>query len=335
MGLLIGVSSITSHHRIALLTAHRFDVLFEIALSFLLAILSWRFVERPFRSGPLRLSGRPLFALAGAVMLILLGFSSWTVFAGGFKGRFPVKAVQVASAHHDSEEIVRTGCFVTTDYRSEEYNYNLCLHQVAGKKNILLLGDSHSAMLWSALSSHLPDDNVMQASCYGCEPLLHASGSPECKKMMNYIFQTYLPAHPVQGVFLVGRWEEKDMGGLTATIAWAKQHKVPVTVFGPVPEYDGPLPRLLAYSIAWNKPNLASQHLVAGQGSLDAEMESMATNTWHVPYISLYQEICGTEGCIEYADAAHTIPLMDDDNHLSQFGASFVVRHLVEKGELR
>ena len=152
---------------------------------------------------------------------------------------------------------------------------------------------------------------------------------------MDFIFQTYLPAHPVRGVFMVGRWLEKDMGELTETIAWAKQHQVPVTVFGPMPEYDGPLPRLLAYSIAWNNPSLASQHRVNSTRLLDAEMQSMSASTWHVPYISLYREICGSESCVEYADTASRIPLMGDENHLNRFGASFVVRHLVEKGELQ
>ena len=151
---------------------------------------------------------------------------------------------------------------------------------------------------------------------------------------MEYIFQEYLPTHPVQGMFVAGRWEEKNMEGLTELIAWADQHQVPVTVFGPVPEYDGPLPRLLAYSVAWNKPNLASEHLVASLGSLDAEMQGMAANTWHVRYISLYREICGAQSCAEYADAAHKVPLMGDTNHLTQSGASLVVQRLVAKGEL-
>jgi len=332
MGVLIGASAIGSYHLSALLSTRHFDMLVEIALSLLLAVLSWRFIERPFRSGPLRLSGRPLFALAGAVMLICLGLSSWTVIVGGFKGRFPPDAVRVASDLQDRGEYrsMRTGtCFITSDDHFEKYNYDLCLHQENGKKNYLLLGDSHSAMLWSALSSSLPDANVMQASTNDCEPLLRHSGSADCRKMMDFIFQTYLP------VFMVGRWLEKDMGELTETIAWAKQHQVPVTVFGPMPEYDGPLPRLLAYSIAWNNPSLASQHRVNSTRLLDAEMQSMSASTWHVPYISLYREICGSESCVEYADTARRIPLMGDENHLNRFGASFVVRHLVEKGELQ
>jgi peptidoglycan/LPS O-acetylase OafA/YrhL len=335
MGVLIDVAAITPHGLGALLSGHRVEVLFEIAVSVALAVLSWRFVERPFRSGPLRLSGRPLFAMAGAVMVLLLGFSSWTVLAGGFTGRFPVAALQVASGHPFNGEVVRSGCFITSEYHIENYNYKLCLHEEQGKKNILLLGDSHSAMLWSALSSSLKDYNVMQASCYACKPFLQPSGSPDCIKMMAYFFRTYLPAHPGQGVFIVGRWEQRDMNSLTTTITWLKQHQVPVTVFGPVPEYDGPLPRLLAYSIAWNEPNLASQHLVAGQAALDGEMQTLATNTWHVPYVSLYRQICGADGCAEFADAARKIPLMGDANHLSQSGAYLVVRRLIQQGELQ
>jgi peptidoglycan/LPS O-acetylase OafA/YrhL len=337
MGAFVGASAITSPRIAALLPPHRLDMIIEVVLSLALGILSWRFVERPFRSGPLRLSGRPLFALAGAVMIILIGFSSWTVFAGGFKGRFPADALEVASVHHDSDEIVRTGCFITSDYHFEKYNYNLCLHQDdSGKKNnYLLLGDSHSAMLWSALSLALPNANVMQASTFDCAPLLRPEPHPDCEKMIAYIFQSYLPSHPIQGLFLVGRWSEKELPELTTTIAWAKEHNIPVTVFGPVPEYDGPLPRLLAYSIAWNKPDFASQHRLNNIAALDAKMQSMAADVWHVRYISLYQELCGVDSCLEYADGPHKIPMMDDDNHLNQFGANLVVRRLVSEGKLQ
>jgi peptidoglycan/LPS O-acetylase OafA/YrhL len=337
MGMLFGVAMLPSLPHATFLTAHRFDMLVLLFLSLTLAVLSWRFVERPFRSGALRLSGRPLFALAGACMLLLVSLSSLTVYAGGFRSRFPKDAVQVASSIDSKADFksMRVGvCFITTDYHFENYDLNVCLRQDSGKKNYLLVGDSHSAMLWPALASSLEDTNVMQASTAACEPTFPATGSPDCQKMMNYIFKTYLPAHSIQGIFVIGRWEAKNLAPLTSLIDWAKQHNVPVTVFGPVPEYDGPLTRLLAYSIAWNRPALPSEHLVATPKSLDLEMQSLAKNKWHVPYISLYQEICSTDGCLEYADAAHKMPMMEDTNHLSALGASFVVRRLVDKGEL-
>jgi len=337
MGMLSGLGSTVLGWHVSFLTPHRVDMLIEIVFSFLLGALSWKFVENPFRIGSLRLGGRPLFTLAGGAILMLMVFSATMILANGFRGRFPEKALEVASALNGSQETasIRTGvCFITTEYHYEKYDRNTCLREDKSKKNYLLLGDSHSAMLWSALSEGVPQSNVMQASTAACQPSLAPVGSDDCKKMMNYIFEQYLPTHPVDGVFVVGRWEEKDLEPLTKLIGWAKQRRLPVIVFGPVPEYDAPLPRLLAYSIAWSDPRLASKHLVESPKLMDTEMQRLATTTWRVPYISLYREICGDNGCLEYADAARKIPLMGDTNHLSAPGATLVIRRLVEKGEL-
>ena len=336
MGMLFGLGGINLEGHWAVLSAHRCDMVIEVVLSFALAIASWRLVEIPFRSGTLRLAGRPLFVLAGGATAVLLGVAVWTVFAQGFPGRFPVKALQVASALNASEgsRSMRTGtCFITTEYHFERYDYGTCLHEDKEKKNYLLLGDSHSAMLWPALAEELKNSNVMQASTAACVPSLAPSGSDDCKKMMAYVFQRYLPTHPIQGLLLVGRWEQKDLDSLRELISWAQQHQLPVTVFGPVPEYDAPMPRLLAYSIAWNKPGLTSQHLVSGPKLLDVQMQQIAEAS-HVRYISLYKEICSANDCLEYADSSHTLPIMWDDNHLSAPGASLVVRRLINKGEL-
>jgi len=337
MGVIVGLGAVSSQHPIAWLSTHRFDVLIETAISFVFAVASWRFVERPFRSGPLRLTGRTLFATAAAVMALSLGFCSLTLFAGGFPSRFPSDAIKVASDVDGNAEfrLMRTGtCFITTEFHFEQYDRNACLRQDSAKKNYLLVGDSHSAMLWHALSSTLKDANIMQASTAACSPSLHPQASADCRKMMDFIFEEYLPTHSVQELFLAARWQPKDIQGLTELIAWCQQHRLTVTVFGPVPEYDSPLPRLLAYSVAWSEPSLPNGHLVASVGSLDAEMQSLAANTWHVRYVSLYRGICGGEGCTEYADAAERVPLMSDTNHLSQPGASLIVRRLLANGEL-
>lgn len=46
-----------------------------------------------------------------------------------------------------------------------------------------------------------------------------------------------------------------------------------------------------------------NQHRVSRSALLNAKMREMAANIWQVPYISLYQEICDTGSCAEYADA--------------------------------
>jgi hypothetical protein len=316
----------------------RYDKFIEVALSFLLAVLSWRFVERPFRSGPLKLSGSRLFALAGAVMAVVIVFSSLTVVAAGFPGRFSPKSLQIASYLDDPGHTasMREGtCFITSGNRFTEFKDDLCLHQIDGKRNYLLLGDSHSAALWKALSSSLPNDNIMQANTSGCKPFVHSSGALDCKKMMTYIFQSYLPSHPVEGLLLEDRWAPGDISGITETVEWARQHRIPVILFGPVQEYDSPLPRLLAYSITWNRPQLPAQHRLSEDAILDSQLENLAANTWHVPYVSILKATCTNGACTEYADAEHMVPFMFDGDHFTQAGSLIIVQRLIASGQLR
>jgi peptidoglycan/LPS O-acetylase OafA/YrhL len=337
MGLLASLQNVLLHRFAGLFPFLRFDMLMEIGVSFVLAILSWRYVERPFRSRPLRVDRRPLFAMSVAATVILIAFSGTVILAGGFTGRFSPQSVKVASflRNHDGGSFGRVGgCFITDSSRSAVLDNDKCLRMLEGKKNYLLIGDSLAGALWSGLSSSLPDDHVLLASVSNCKPFVHPIGTQDCRKEMSYIFQTYLPSHTVDELLLESRWKPEDMGELTETIAWAKEHHVPVIVFGPVAEYDAPLPRLLAYSIAWNQPDLASRHRLTSRAPMDAQMQNLAATAWHVPYISLYQAICNGGDCLEYADTAHDIPIMNDEVHLNEFGSTVVVRRLIDLGEI-
>jgi hypothetical protein len=320
-----------------LISASTYAQVLELSVSLLLGVFSWRFVERPFRSGPLRLGGLRLFALAGSVMLIFISYSTFVVLSSGLPSRFSPLAVQLASHVETGNEdkLNRVGtCFLTLEQPFSDYKQDVCLHRDEGKKSYLLLGDSHSAVLWRPLSTLLPDVNIMQASCGGFRPFVHIKADRQCTEMFDYIFQSYLPAHPVQELLLEGEWRPGDVGALAETLDWARQHQVPVILLGPVPEYDAPLPRLLAYSVTWKKPDLASQHLLPNIAALDAQLQNLAATTWHVHYISLYQAICNREGCTEYADKARTVPLMVDSHHLSSAGSSLIVRRLIAQGDL-
>jgi peptidoglycan/LPS O-acetylase OafA/YrhL len=316
----------------------RYDQVVETVLSLILAVLSWRFIERPFRSGRLRMTGKPLFTLAGVVVGLFVVFCLTGIFTGGLKGRFPAESVRL-EAYDDyrvMDKPMREGtCFITNIYTFEQYDRGLCLQPKQGERNYLLLGDSHAAMIWMALSQALPGTNVMQATTGGCKPFVHSAQLPDCVKMMDFIFNDFLPQHSVDELMLEADWQAKGLGGLTDTVQWAKQNHVPVMVIGPVPQYDAPLPELEAYAVAWHRPDLASHHLLGEPRELDAQMQALAENEWHVPYVSLYRAICPNGSCAEYADAAHTIPLMFDTNHLSTAGSVTVVDQLRDEGEVK
>ena len=334
----VSVTDIVPARYSMMISQARLEMLVEFAASFLLATLSWRFVERPFRVGALKLSGRPLFALTGAVVFTFVAISAGTIWMGGLKNRFSPESVRLASYLDETQDnmAMREGtCFIDSSQHFEDFKFDTCLRPEQAKENYLLLGDSHAAMLWAALESSVPNTHFMQANVSGCAPLVHSSGAADCRKMMSFIYETYLAQHSINGILLEARWQEKFMEGLAETVSWAKMHQIPVIVLGPMPEYDSALPRLLAYSVAWSKPALAKQHLLAGGAILDAEMERKARDEWHVPYISIYDAICDGQGCTQFADTAHTIPLMSDTDHLNRFGSLLTVQRLLGEGKLQ
>jgi peptidoglycan/LPS O-acetylase OafA/YrhL len=333
-GLLLGMSTMPVW-LVGQTAPRHYDDCIEVLLSFILAVLSWRFVEKPFRSGRLRLSGRPLFLLAGSVVTLCVGFSLAAIYSGGIQGRMAPDAERIASYHSSFRQSFRLGsCFLTPDFTMKDFDYAQCLRVSSNKRNLLLVGDSHSAMLWPGLSQTLPSANILQASVSACRPILHQSGTSTCQQMMNYIYRDFLPRHIVQGLLLQARWESRDLAGLTETIQWAKQNDIPVVLFGPVPEYDAPLPRLLGYSIAWHESDYAAQHRITEPAQMDAELQRLAESTWHVPYISLYQALCNQGTCTEYADAARTVPMLSDSDHFTEPGSLYVIQKIVERGQL-
>jgi len=308
----------------------------EILAWFVLAILSWRFVERPFRGYPRRIERQPLFALSAAVLAVLILSAGALIYGRGFPGRFPNRAVQVASFLSLGDKTLgQLGeCVITEDNRDNVFDDSHCLPAVPDKQTYLLLGDSHARALWDGLKSSLPGYDLPVAAAWGCSPSIHSDGDPLCRQMMDFVFRKYLASHAIQGLLVEARWNATDLRGVDEIVAWAKSHGTNVVLFGPVAEYDAPLPRLLAYSIAWNRPDLAQQHRLAYPPVRDAQMRNMAANRWHVSYVSLYRATCESGRCLEYADERDSIPLLTDGDHLSKDGSRLLVRRLAGLGEL-
>src|SRR5262249_26498869 len=145
-----------------------------------------------------------------------------------------------------------------------------CLKWDDDKKNVLLLGDSHAAHLWYGLSETKPDWNVMQATISGCRPFVTPRDlSPRCHDLVRFIYDEYLPSHKVEAVLLAGRWVYGDLARLSRTIPWFREHGIKVIVFGPMVEYDSPLPRLLASGIRYGSKDIVERHRISATRDLD------------------------------------------------------------------
>ncbi len=307
-----------------------------LAMSVVVAILSWRFVETPFRKGRLRLARGPLFYVAGGVVAAMTTVGLLMIGSGGFPGRFPPDALAVSRyTDFDTSAAYRVNtCFLQTRVDFSSFRQDICMKQDPNRKNYLLIGDSHSAALYYGLSTEFPEINFLQATVAACDPFIPSISDLEhqnCKQMADFIFDDYLVHHKVDAVVISGRWEENAIPKLQKTLKWLIGHGQHVILIGPVTEYDASLPRILATGLRERDPTLAAEHsMLPILRALDTELGVAARNTWKVRYISIFEDLCTSTttaeipnnrvaGCPLYA--APLVPLLIDTDHLSPQGS--------------
>jgi peptidoglycan/LPS O-acetylase OafA/YrhL len=307
-----------------------------IAVSFVVAILSWRFIERPFRKRhQAGLSRRTVFTMAATAAALIAALGVTTLMSRGFPGRYPANALQVASyLDYSSSAYAREGsCFITSNYTMKDFDFAKCLSFDSKKQNDLLLGDSHAAHLWYGLSHTLAGTNLLQATASGCRPTIEQDvlAADTCKILMRYVFSDFLPTHHIDRLIIADRWKSEDLSALSSTLDWTTSRHIPVLLTGPMVQYDTSLPRLLAFSIRANDPAIAAIHRL-DQRKLDDAFALLA-QTKGVSYISFYHTLCQGNSCVETDPKG--VPLEFDYGHLTKEGSLFVAQRLFENGDLR
>ncbi len=295
-----------------------------VAASFVLAIASWWFIERPFRRIP-KVFRKPVVlrpALAVICAVILLG----AVFAaaGGFPARFSREANQV-SAYLDPRPVnlFRAGtCFISAP--NENFDWDTCLGRDTGAPRLILFGDSHAADLWLALKDNSRGFSLRQVTATYCPPLLpsYATGLPFCTKVVGRFFGDYLKAsHPRDTIMMSERWNPGQLADLKTTIRAFRKTGAHVVVVGPAPEYDMALPRLEFASLVRGDPTIIRRAEVVTIPPLDAALHRVADDE-HAQYVSLVGALCSRDGCRPYA--APNVPMLLDTDHLTTEGARLI-----------
>ncbi len=300
-----------------------------VVVSIFIAIVSWKFIEEPFRRGPHRPGRRMLltFAASGTLLAIVLGIAGWA--AQGFPARYSKRELEVAAfLSYDATEIYRVGtCFITQPQANPRFADD-CLSLSGSRKNYLLLGDSHAAELWYGLHALAPDKNILLASASDCFPTLtHELGeSRQCSALLDDVIKNFLPAHPVDNVLIAARWKDGTLNNLAGTIDWMKEHGIRVTLIGPSVLYDSPLPHLMVSALRRSDPHLPQRHVDDSMRALDAKLSLLARSR-EISYVSLIKLMCSGEQC-RYQDDAD-LPMILDREHFTANGSKIVAQKLL------
>ncbi|CAN7149067.1 acyltransferase [Phyllobacterium sp. LjRoot231] len=125
--------------------------------SFVVAVFSWRFIERPFRGHPSMVSRKPVFAAAAVVITSVVVFGNYVVTEAGLPDRLTPVAQKIYSATYDMSRFSSPECFQDISGAgpslSDVQSGNLCHLGIPGTHdaNFLVWGDSHSGAMAPAI----------------------------------------------------------------------------------------------------------------------------------------------------------------------------------------
>lgn len=297
--------------------------------AFLLAVLTWRFVESPFRRG--RSEPAWVFWLAGAALAGCLATAATFSLSRGGDWRVSARARWLYSFdNYPTSEVVREGtCFLPPKRVDLKYwDRNRCLPQSGPKPSYLLVGDSHAAHLWAGLAQAFPEATVQQATASACAPLLQQAGGPQCQAFMDEVLGSVVKSTHPDAVVLSARWNATQFESLRQTIKTLLPHTRKVIVLGPMVEYQMALPRVLALAEDREAPFLLNQARVASGAQLDTAM-ARALQDSGATYISTYRTLCPetSPNCITTTRPAG-VPVQFDYGHLTLEGAVLVGNRL-------
>jgi hypothetical protein len=294
-------------------------------LAILIAIVilswaSWRFVETPFRRLTGIIPSRSVLRRFTAAVAIMLAAITTFQFAGSrFWNRADLNTY-LNAVIADRSYFRYGSCLVNEKSGLVSFMAADCLRQSDVKPNILLLGDSHAANLWSALTSRYAEYNFLQANGVGCKPLLSASGAPKCVDLNRYIFDEWLSGEgkKIEYVVLAAQWGANDVEGLKATIAYLKSQGKKVFLYGPSPEYFISPPLMMVYERLLNL-DLQNRFMKTERRDLDSIFKIEFSSS--TDYFSPIDAFCSNK-CTLLSKGE---PTMFDRDHFTREGAALMV----------
>lgn len=204
-----------------------------------MAALSWRFVERPFRD-PRRFSRRAIFVMAAAAMGALACGALLQIFS--LSGRAAVGQ----DPRFAAVEAMRRGpCHLDSAQRFVDWAGPERCGAGAGRPRILLWGDSHAAHLMPGIREIAAGGGAMQVvqvSKTSCPPVLglHLPYEPNCAQF-NLDVAAMLAREHFDQVILAATWEEYPLVGqlnlIQDTIDFIRSRGMRVTVVTQSPRF--------------------------------------------------------------------------------------------------
>lgn len=217
-----------------------------IALTFLLAVVSYIYIEKPARDKELDLACLLKLLLSALVFFVV--FSMFTIFWNGNNAlsNTPLLAKTYHEWNISNSYMKAENCFVSgKDKDLSGYDYKSCMATVRGSTNVLLTGDSMPAYYWSSIQKANPDINLLQNTLTACKPLYGTGWPDSACSIRNNSFASFNNTD-IDIVILSAFWEISDMQQVEKTVLLLKEQGLEVIIIGPSLRFKRSLPAIIA-----------------------------------------------------------------------------------------
>lgn len=304
-----------------------------LALSFLLAVLSTRFLEQPIRRSKL-ISRRQVLITSALGLFTLVAIGSVGIASQGWSGRYPPEVARILFAEQDRDPR-QDDCLTSGNAAAG------CLYgQPSSLSKVALWGDSHAAVYAVMLGelAAAQDQSIHVFTMPSCPPLDGwalpvQSWRGNCLDFQDLTMQQLLNSSSIHSVLLSARFAgypiaEPESGfeaKLHATIRRLQAVGKRVFLIGPVPELGEHVPLALSQALLAGKPvddlwqpiETFRQNLGFVFTLLDTAQAATAADI-----LKPHQQLCERGRCFFYRDG---VVNYYDEHHLSLTGAALLM----------
>jgi len=182
-----------------------------VASSFVAAIASWHFVERPFRKHKEKISRRAVFAGGVVATAVAVLFGSMMVLMQGVPGRLPDDVVKLVEGAKDVS--ARSQACMEQNKRWNEGDPLCKIGVETGPPSFIVLGDSHAGALIPGIDKAAQEHGRTgwHAAMPSCPPLDGVSNRNDetglkCLKFRDGILKLIESTPEITSVILIARW---------------------------------------------------------------------------------------------------------------------------------
>lgn len=319
----------------------------------MLAAVSWRWVEQPFRGHRQAwgLSDGRWGQIAACLALGLALMMSWVWSKQGVPSRYSQGDLGMVTYAQDNfhrfTEGYRVGTCFLDEHAAQPVFGEVC--QISGVRDQLIWGDSHAAALYQGIAL-LPQERERwaQFTASGCPPLVdfEVTWRPLCRSINNEVMEQIRIGQPKQ-ILLHANWLLYKNQGLNIEAALeqtvSRLLKIAphsqIFVLGGIPQWQPSLPlHILHRKVSWEAAsmqwlnNYSLDPIYALDGRLEKSVMQGMGDLYNKNYIVVLDILCQKQLCPVTAQVSDEwMPFAWDYGHMTTAGAQWLAFRLKEK----